>query len=152
MILKIYIRKKLFHLPRNQEDLTEMIKEEFYKRKPLVKSGFAKLYNITDIENKKISYEKNTNIFLINLYLLVLEFKGILASVEDNEFELSDINIKTEISNILNEDIQALSIEELEERVSNFITNNPIKNSNNESVKVSFNMEWVKAMDKKIKE
>lgn len=165
MILKLYIQKTLFHLPRNQEDLTEMVKENFYKRKELIKSSVTKLYFISDIENKNVKYEKNTNIFLINLYLLILEYNREFSIDSEISITLSDENILKELSKNLGEDLKDLSIEELEEKIDSYISTN--KNSvkqNKKSIKgsdkqtkgqnvdVEFSLAWVKEMDKKIKE
>lgn len=162
MILKVYIRKHLFHLPRKQDDLTELIKEKFYKRKPLVKSGFTKLYRISDIENSEIQYEKDVNIFLINLYLEVLDHQGKLTNEKDISITLSDDNIKKEIATVINEDIHDLSIEDIEKKVDDFLNEkdtsdkktsdkeNTTKKENNLNVK--FSIEWVKNMDKKLRE
>lgn len=162
MILKVYIRKHLFHLPRKQDDLTELIKEKFYKRKPLVKSGFTKLYRISDIENSEIQYEKDVNIFLINLYLEVLDHKGKLTNEKDISITLSDDNIKKEIATIINEDIHDLSIEDIEKKVDDFLNEKDASNkktSDKENttkkendLNVKFSIEWVKKMDKKLRE
>lgn len=163
MILKLYIKKNLFHLPRKQDDLTRMIKELFYKRKTLVKSSLPKMYQISDIENKNIKYEKNVNIFLINLYLLVLQSDEELAS-DDITITLSDENIISELSKKLDKDLKDLSIEKLEKIIGNYISSEQEKNEqsktiskgrdaeNDQNVDVDFTIAWVKAMDKKIKE
>lgn len=156
MILKVYIQKHLFHLPRKQDDLTRTIKETFYKRKPLVKTGFAKLYPISDIELEGIKYEKNVNIFLINLYLLVMEHQGKLLKRNDIKIKLSDENIIKELSKILNVDIKSETLENIESKVDKYIHNNeePLEDVKKEQgeLDVEFNIDWVKAMDKKIKE
>src|SRR5699024_2563351 len=113
-----------FHLPRNQENLTEMIKEKFYKRKPLVKSGITKLYRITEIENKEIKYKNSVNIFLVNLYLLLLEQKGELTNKTNIPITLSDENIKNELSKELDQEVNEMSIEELEEKINQYMTEN----------------------------
>lgn len=65
----------MFQLPRKQDDLTELIKERLYKNKKLVKSAITKLYPISEVDNENIIIKRNTNIFLLNLYLLVLQEK-----------------------------------------------------------------------------
>jgi len=159
MILKVYIQKHLFHLPRNQENLTEMIKEKFYKRKPLVKSGITKLYRITEIENKEIKYKNSVNIFLVNLYLLLLEQKGELTNKTNIPITLSDENIKNELSKELDQEVNEMSIEELEEKINQYMTENVSNeqsdtenSSEKEKIEVDFSMKWVKEMDKKIRE
>lgn len=155
MIVKMYIQKHLFHLPRKQDDLTEMIKERFYKRKPLVKSGITKLYRISDVENKTIKYEKNVNIFLVNLYLLLLEDEGKLLHEEDIQITLSDENIIKEISKITGEKLNGSSIEEIERTVHEHL-NSKEKGGNNKthdkSINVEFSLDWVKKMNRRLKE
>lgn len=155
MILKVYIRKHLFHLPRKQDDLTEMIKEKFYQRKPLVKSGLTKLYRISNIE-EDIEYEKDVNIFLINLYLLVLENDGALENIKDIQITLSDENIKNHLAKIIKKDIKDTSIDEIEKLINEHLTkkDNADKGSDNTKAlnKVEFSIDWVKNMDRKLRE
>jgi hypothetical protein len=159
MIIKIYIRKHVFHLPRKQENLTDMIKEKFYKRKPLVKSGIAKMYRISDIESEEIKYEKNVNIFLVNLYLLALENEGKLKDENDIKITLSDENIIEELSEITNSNLNNLSIEEIEEEIHTYLSGEKGGNPDSaqerekeESIEVEFSIDWVKKMDKKLRE
>jgi len=165
MILKVYIKKNLFHLPRKQDDLTEMVRERFYKRKPLVKSGLTKLYRITDIESENIKYEKDVNLFLVNLYLLVLEHREELKSDKDITITLSNDTIISELSKKLNDELEGLSIEELEEKIKQYISGEKAmdqqktvvkeegeKEGNDQNLEVDFSISWVKAMDKKLRE
>lgn len=158
MIIKVSIKNEVIHLPRDQKDLTEIIKKKYYKRKPLVKSGFSKLYQISNIDNDDIEYEKSVNIFLVNLYLLVLQYKGELINEKINMI-LSDENIKEELSKILNVKFTDLSIEEIETKVEDYISKENKEIQNNEEdenketdFKVEFNIDWVREMDKHLKE
>ncbi|UOE94779.1 hypothetical protein [Alkalihalobacillus sp. LMS39] len=163
MILKVYIKRNLFHLPRKQNDLTELIKEKFYKNKTLVKTAFQKLYSITEIENENIVVERNTNIFLLNLYLLVLQEKGELAFTEKVEFNdkvlLQKIEEKTRL-NVLND-----SIEDIEELVLNHLYPTEQKATKKERLldtkdtssratfdHIDFSIEWIKKAHNKLNE
>ena len=162
MIVKVYVKKVLFHLPRNQNDLTEMVKEEFYKRKPLDKSGFSKLYQIAEIENEEIAFDKKVNLFLVNLYLLVLEKQKKLESADDIGIELSDGEIMNEISSLIGEDVQSLPFDKLEERIEKYLSGEsvhdkpaaekPKETSKKEIPAVEFNMSWIRKADRIIRE
>lgn len=101
MIVRVYLKSHLFHLPRKQDDLTQLIIERFYQNKKLVKAAIQKLYPIIKIENENLKIEKDTNIFLLNLYLLVLQERGELQDLEylqesiNNEWLLQKIAEKT---------------------------------------------------------
>lgn len=119
MILKVYIKRHMFQLPRKQDDLTDLIAEKLYQNKKLVKSAITKMYSITEVENENIIIERNTNIFLLNLYLLVLQEKGELAFTEkvtlNNEILLQGIEEKTNLN------VSTVSVEETEELVLNHL-------------------------------
>lgn len=153
MILKVYIQKNLYHLPRDQTDLTKMISETFYKRKTLVKSAFPKMYRITKIENSNLEFDKSVNLFLINLYLLVAQYKK--KTEKDITFKLSDKNIINEISKELDKSFENIEVENIEKEVINFISNNQIEkndsNGSEQGTAVEFNMNWIKEMDRKIR-
>lgn len=154
MIIKAYIRNHLFHLPRNQDDLTEQIKEKFYSRKKLIKSSITKMYPISKIETKddkiKIEHSRDLNIFLLNIYLLFIENKGI-DQLSKIEIKLTNENIQQELGKEIEKIGKNTKIEEIEKLVFNHIKNKgtvkkPTKN------KDIFNMEWVIQMDKKLRE
>lgn len=154
MIIKAYIRNHLFHLPRKQDDLTEQIKEKFYSRKKLIKSSIAKMYPISKIETKddkiKIEHSRDLNIFLLNIYLLFIENKGI-DQLSKIEIKLTNENIKQELSKEIEEIGKNTEIEEVEKHVFNHIRNKDIvkKSTKNKDI---FNMDWVIQMDKKLRE
>lgn len=155
MILKVYIKKHLFHLPRKQDDLTSLVKEKLYKRKKLIKSGITKLYRISEIESNNIKFDKNVNIFLVNLYLLTIDNEKNPTTHDDVEITLSDENILTALSNIIGEKLIDLSIEEVEFKINNYLNGVETKGSDTDKdndIKVEFNLDWVKAMDRRIRE
>src|SRR5690625_2431707 len=155
MIIKAYIRNHLFHLPRNQNDLTEQVKEKLYNRKKLIKSGISKMYPITKLETKnnetKIEHSKDLNIFLLNIYLLYLESKGI-DYLSNIQIKLSNDNIYQSLKNEIEQVDKHTTIEETEKIVLDHIEtsrNNKEKSFQTQNV---FNMDWVINMDKKLRE
>lgn len=119
MILKVYIRTQMFQLPRKQDDLTNLVSERLYQTKKLVKSAITKMYSIDKVENENVFIERKTNIFLLNLYLLVLQEKGELAFTEkttlNNEILLKGIEEKTNLN------VSSASVEETEKLVLNYL-------------------------------
>lgn len=73
MLIKAYIKKHMFHLPTKNNQILEAQIEQDLNIK-VDKSRISKLYPLTKIEdNENILIEKqHTNIFLLNLLLLVL--------------------------------------------------------------------------------
>src|SRR5699024_1706632 len=161
MIINVYIKKHAFKLHRNQEELTEQIKKRFYRKKTLSKSAITKTYNISKIE-ENIDYKKDINIFLLNLYLLILE-KNHIKNFKDIPIKLSNKKIIEELSQILNQNLNGLSVEDIEEIVLIYLnTNTEKENNENKDVssyeenlninEVEFTIDWVKKIDKKIRE
>lgn len=150
MIVKTYIKNHLFHLPRKQEDLTAQIKEKFFKRKKLVKSGINKMYPVTKIEkeNNKLESSRDLNIFLLNIYLLFIESKG-LDQLSNIEIELTNENIKKELSKEISQIEKQSEIEDIEKHVENYIKNSFQKNK--ETKQNIFNMKWIIEMDRKLR-
>ena len=72
MLIKAYLRRHMFHLPMKENELLNQVEKEL--NKPVNKSVFGKIYPVTKIEdNENILIEgQKTNIFLLNLLLLVL--------------------------------------------------------------------------------
>lgn len=108
----------MFQLPREHDDLTALVKERLYGNKKLVKSAITKLYPISQIDN--FSVARDTNIFLVNLYLLVLQEKGDFSEIEeitafDNSLLLKKIEDKTNLN------VSSVSIEETETLVLNHL-------------------------------
>lgn len=77
MLIKAYLKRHMFHLPMKEEELLRQV-EEALNKKDINKSMIHKIHAITKIEdNENILIERqNTNIFLLNLLLLVLNHKG----------------------------------------------------------------------------
>lgn len=157
MILKVYIKNELFHLPRKQKDLTDLIKEKFYKRKKLVKDAFQKMYRIEKIEcnQRDLEYDKNLNIFLLNLYLLFLEKKDI----ENMEIKIQLTNqeitkeLELAIGNIENNPIEEIEVklqEYINQRVSEDEKEVVSEENTDNEMSVEFNMKWVKEMNRKL--
>lgn len=153
MILKVYIKSHMFQLPRKQDDLTELIKERLYKNKKLVKSAITKLYPISEVDNENIIIKRNTNIFLLNLYLLVLQEKEELAFTEktilDNETLFQKLKEKTNL------DVSNVSIEEAEKIILNYLYPNEnqtthdtitedTKDTDDTFQNIEFSMSWIK--------
>lgn len=147
MIFKAQIKKYVFHLPRNQEDLTNLIKERFYEKKELVKSSINKMYSITKLEtnHKGVDYNRDLNIFLLNIYLLHLESKGI-ENLEDLKIVLSNDNIKNELKKDFKNINSETPLEEIEEIIQQSL------NEDTKEEKNIFNMKWIKETDRKIRE
>ncbi|MED4455635.1 hypothetical protein [Metabacillus fastidiosus] len=72
MLIKAYIKRHLFHLPMEEQELLNQVEKALNKE--INKENIHKLYPLTKIEdNDNILIEKqNTNIFLLNLLLSVL--------------------------------------------------------------------------------
>lgn len=148
MILKVYIKNHMFQLPRSQDDLTELIKERLYENKKLVKSAITKLYPISDIDNKNIFIQKNTNIFLLNLYLLILQKKNKLEFTEqttiDNKIIYEKIYEETKL------DVSSVPIEEAEKMILQHLEQNEIEhNQDTEDTSdpfqnIEFSTSWLK--------
>jgi chlorite dismutase len=74
VLIKAYIKKHMFHLPtQNNEQLETQVEKELHIE--VDQSQFFKVYPLTKIEdNENILVEnQRTNIFLLNLLLIVLK-------------------------------------------------------------------------------
>lgn len=73
MIVKVYIKRHMFHLPMKEPELVELV-EKALNKENINKENFHKTFPLTKIEeNDNIIVERqNTNIFLLNLLLWVL--------------------------------------------------------------------------------
>lgn len=73
MIVKAYIKRHMFHLPMKYNELVERV-EKALNKENINKENFHKTFPLTKIEeNDNIIVERqNTNIFLLNLLLWVL--------------------------------------------------------------------------------
>lgn len=155
MLIKAYIKKHMFHLPMEESELLNQV--ELALNKNVDKSNVAKLNPLTKIEdNENILIEKqHTNIFLLNLLLMVLNHNK--KDITDQEyyndsFIISRLEEETELS------LKALPLEGVEKEVSKYLnptfnkpqteTKNEIKNSYLENVQFSVN--WLKGAQKEI--
>ncbi|GAB0171762.1 hypothetical protein LSPCS325_51990 [Lysinibacillus sp. CTST325] len=118
MLIKAYIKKHMFHLPMKQEALLEQVEQAL--NKDVDKSSVAKLNPLTKIEdNENILIEKQrTNIFFLNLLLLVLNHNE--KDITDQEyyndtFIISKLEEETELS------LKALPFEGVEKEVHNYL-------------------------------
>lgn len=155
MLIKAYIKKHMFHLPMEESELLNQV--ELALNKNVDKSNVAKLNPLTKIEdNENILIEKqHTNIFLLNLLLMVLNHnkKDITEQEYYNDsFIISRLEEETELS------LKALPLEGVEKEVSNYLnptsdkpqteTKNEEKNSYLENVQ--FSIHWLKGAQKEI--
>lgn len=155
MLIKAYIKKHMFHLPMEESELLNQV--ELALNKNVDKSNVAKLNPLTKIEdNENILIEKqHTNIFLLNLLLIVLNHnkKDITEQEYYNDsFIISRLEEETELS------LKALPLEGVEKEVSNYLnptsdkpqteTKNEEKNSYLENVQ--FSIHWLKGAQKEI--
>lgn len=155
MLIKAYIKKHMFHLPMEESELLNQV--ELALNKNVDKSNVAKLNPLTKIEdNENILIEKqHTNIFLLNLLLMVLNHnkKDITEQEYYNDsFIISRLEEETELS------LKALPLEGMEKEVSNYLnptsdkpqtkTKNEEKNSYLENVQ--FSIHWLKGAQKEI--
>lgn len=155
MLIKAYIKKHMFHLPMEERELLNQV--ELALNKKVDKSNVAKLNPLTKIEdNENILIEKqHTNIFLLNLLLMVLNHNK--KDITDQEyyndsFIISRLEEETELS------LKALPLEGVEKEVSNYL--NPTsaklqtetKNEENNSYleNVQFSVNWLKGAQKEI--
>ncbi|WP_253207842.1 hypothetical protein [Bacillus cereus] len=106
MLIKAYIKKHMFHLPTLNNQILEMQVVQALNIK-VDKSRISKLYPLTKIEdNENILIKKqHTNIFLLNLLLLVLNHNKKNIAVQEyynNECIISKLEEETnlELKNI----------------------------------------------------
>lgn len=159
MLVKAYIKKHMFHLPMKEKELFHQVQTAL--KKDINKSTIAKTYPLTKIEdNENILIEKqNTNIFLLNLLLLVLNHntKEILHQEYYNEsLIIEKLEEETQL------ELSSFPFEVVEKEVENYLNpTSAVKQvaSNNESKKeaesflenVQFSVEWLKGAQKEIK-
>ncbi|MGD6840577.1 hypothetical protein ACQCVL_29605 [Bacillus thuringiensis] len=120
MLIKAYIKKHMFHLPTLDNQILEEQVEQALNKK-VDKSRISKLYPLTKIEdNENILIEKqHTNIFLLNLLLLVLNHnkKDITAQEYYN-----DVFITSKLEEETNLILEYLSFDELEKNIMEYVT------------------------------
>lgn len=163
MLIKAYIHKHMFHLPMQEDELLHQVEEALNKK--IVKASIAKLNPLTKIEeNENILIEKQrTNIFLLNLLLLVLnhnEKEITEPAYYDDELILSRLEGETGV------DVKALPFEEIEEVVSSYLHPSPngsqdelpsVTEGSGEKIKetsflenVQFSVDWLKGAQKEL--
>lgn len=120
MIVKVYIKRHLFHLPTTKlNDLLEQVEEALGKGN-INKENFEKLYPLTKIEeNDNILVEKqNTNIFLLNLLLLVLNHKE--KEITEPEYFNKDLMI-SKLEENTHLELQGIPFDVLEKEIDKFL-------------------------------
>lgn len=120
MIVKAYIKSHLFHLPiTKSEDLLERV-EKALGKEDINKENFEKLYPLTKIEgNDNILVKKqNTNIFLLNLLLLVLNHKD--KEITEQEYYNKDLMI-SKLEEETNLELQGQPFQALEKEIDKYL-------------------------------
>ncbi|MBJ8113664.1 hypothetical protein JDS99_29475 [Bacillus cereus group sp. N6] len=160
MLIKAYIKKHLFHLPTlDNQKLETQVEQELNIE--VDKSQIFKLYPLTKIEdNENILVEKQrTNIFLLNLLLLVLNHnkKGIIAQeYYNNEFIISKLEKETnlKLKNIPFENVEKDIMEYVNPSCNkdNMSELNDKTESENDSIfeNVEFSLNWLSRAQKEL--
>ncbi|MBG0964209.1 hypothetical protein [Bacillus sp. SRB1LM] len=120
MLIKAYIKKHMFHLPTLDNQILETQVEQALNKK-IDKSSVSKLYPLTKIEdNENILIEKQrTNIFLLNLLLLVLNHNKKNITVQEY---YNDVFIISKLEEETNLELENLPFEDLEKNIMGYIT------------------------------
>ncbi|HDX9655297.1 TPA: hypothetical protein ROY23_005876 [Bacillus wiedmannii] len=120
MLIKAYIKKHMFHLPTLDNQILETQVEQALNKK-IDKSSVSKLYPLTKIEdNENILIEKQrTNIFLLNLLLLVLNRNEKDITVQEY---YNDVFITSKLEEETNLILEHLSFDELEKNIMEYVT------------------------------
>lgn len=120
MLIKAYIKKHMFHLPTLDNQILEAQVEQALNKK-VDKSRISKLYPLTKIEdNENILIEKqHTNIFLLNLLLLVLNHKKKDITVQEY---YNDVFITSKLEEETNLILEHLAFDELEKYIMEYVT------------------------------
>lgn len=119
MLIKAYIKKHMFHLPTLDNQILEAQVEQDLNIK-VDKSQVFKLYPLTKIEdNENILIEKQrTNIFLLNLLLLVLNHNKKDITVQEhynNGFIISKLEEETSLK------LENLPFDNLEQKIMEYL-------------------------------
>ncbi|MES9666293.1 hypothetical protein [Bacillus nitratireducens] len=120
MLIKAYIKKHMFHLPTLDNQILET-QVELALNKKVDKSSVSKLYPLTKIEdNENILIEKQrTNIFLLNLLLLVLNHNEKNITVQEY---YNDVFIISKLEEETNLELENLPFDNLEKNIMGYIT------------------------------
>ncbi|MEH7153914.1 hypothetical protein V7095_26780 [Bacillus thuringiensis] len=160
MLIKAYIKKHMFHLPTLDNQILETQVEQELNIK-VDKSQIFKLYPLTKIEdNENIVVEKQrTNIFLLNLLLIVLNHnkKGIIAQeYYNNEFIILKLEKETNLK------LENIPFDNLEKAIMEYVTpscnkdnmseSNDKTESENDSIfeNVEFSLNWLSKAQKEL--
>lgn len=127
MLIKAYIKKHMFHLPTLDNQILEAQVEQELNIK-VDKSQIFKLYPLTKIEdNENILIEKQrTNIFLLNLLLLVLNHKKKDITVQEyynDGFIISKLEEETNLK------LESIPFDNLEQKIMEYLTPSDTKKS-----------------------
>ncbi|MBG9522350.1 MULTISPECIES: hypothetical protein [Bacillus] len=145
MLIKAYIKKHMFQLPtQNNEQLEAQVEQKLQIQ--VDKSEFSKLYPLTKIEeNTNILVDKQgTNIFLLNLLLMVLNHhqKAILVpEYYTNGFMIAKLEKETNVQ------ITNIPFDNVEKAIMEYI--NPSCDKENTSKResvldhVEFSLNWL---------
>lgn len=120
MLIKAYIKKHMFHLPTLNNQILEAQVEQDLNIK-VDKSQVFKLYPLTKIEdNENILIEKQrTNIFLLNLLLMVLNHNKKDITVQEhynNGFIISKLEEETSLK------LENLPFDNLEQKIMEYLS------------------------------
>ena len=147
MLIKAYIKRHMFHLPMKDSELLNQIQTKIRGIDESGKSIIHKAYPLTKIENDNgniLIDKQNTNIFLLNSLLLVLNHNK--KAIEKQEYYSDNIiigKLEVEIKN----DLKGLSFEAVEQKVITYL--NPIfDKTQNEAVESKAETEIEKEKDK----
>lgn len=127
MLIKAYIKKHMFHLPTLDNQILEAQVEQELNIK-VDKSQIFKLYPLTKIEdNENILIEKQrTNIFLLNLLLMVLNHKKKDITVQEyynDGFIISKLEEETNLK------LKSIPFDNLEQKIMEYLTPSDTKKS-----------------------
>lgn len=145
MIIKGYIREHLFKLPTKDNAILKGAIEKKFNTTINDGSEMGIVYPLTKIEgNENIVIEKQkTNIFLLNLLLLVLKQNDKAITVKENyddKFIILQLETETSLK------LQDMSFSDLEKKVMEYVT--PSTPSILENVE--FNLAWVEKAHKEL--
>lgn len=166
MLIKAYIKKHMFHLPTIDNQILKAQVEQELNIK-VDKSQFFKLYPLTKIEdNENILIEKQrTNIFLLNLLLLVLNHNKKDITVQEyynDGFIISKLEEETNLK------LESIPFENLEQKIMEYLPSSDTKKPSevietldqkekaNESKKASifenveFSLDWLNKAQKEL--
>lgn len=166
MLIKAYIKKHMFHLPTLNNQILEAQVEQDLNIK-VDKSQVFKLYPLTKIEdNENILIEKQrTNIFLLNLLLMVLNHNKKDITVQEhynNGFIISKLEKETNLK------LENVPFDDLEKNIMKYLNSSDAEKPSevietldqmietNESKKVSvfenveFSLNWLNKAQKEL--